>query len=131
MCFSVTADLVLRGLTWSARIICRPISKKFGVGRSSPFLSARRAGPKPGYRVALLTRGTIPMEIGPLHVVATPEHISEIDRLGQEIAELSAHLDAATAHLLDLIREFDTRGGWNTGFPSCAHWLSWRVGIGL
>jgi len=33
--------------------------------------------------------------------------------------------------LLDLIREFDARGGWNNGFSSCAHWLSWRVGIAL
>ena len=54
---------------------------------------------------------------------------SELDQLGDEIAELSAHLDAATAHLLDLIREFDARGGWNTGFRSCAAWLSWRVGF--
>jgi uncharacterized protein DUF222 len=54
-----------------------------------------------------------------------------LDRLGDEIAELSAHLDAATARLLDLIREFDTRGGWNTGFRSCAAWLSWRVGLDL
>ena len=54
-----------------------------------------------------------------------------VDRLGDEIAELSAHLDAATARLLDLIREFDARGGWNNGFRSCAHWLSWRVGIEL
>ncbi len=30
-----------------------------------------------------------------------------LDRLGDEIAELSAHLDAATARLLDLIRGFD------------------------
>ena len=45
------------------------------------------------------------------------------------VAELSAHLDAATAHLLELIRAFDTRGGWNTGFRSCAAWLSWRVGF--
>src|SRR6266498_1201345 len=44
-------------------------------------------------------------------------------------AELSAHLDAATAHLLDLIREFDARAGWNTGFRSCAVWLSFRVGL--
>jgi hypothetical protein len=57
--------------------------------------------------------------------------ISEMDRLGHEIAELSAHLDAATARLLDLIREFDARGGWNNGFRSCAHWLSWRVGIDM
>ncbi len=54
---------------------------------------------------------------------------ADLDRLGDEIAELSAHLDAATAHLLDLIREFDARGGWNTGFRSCAAWLSWRVGL--
>jgi hypothetical protein len=32
---------------------------------------------------------------------------------------------------LDLIREFDARGGWNTGFRSCAEWLSWRVGLDL
>src|SRR5881394_4142742 len=52
-----------------------------------------------------------------------------LDRLGDEIAELSAHLDAATARLLELIREFDAREGWNTGFSSCAAWLAWRVGF--
>src|SRR5882724_5135966 len=52
-----------------------------------------------------------------------------LDQLGNEIAELSAHLDAATARLLDLIREFDAREGWNNGFTSCAAWLSWRVGL--
>jgi hypothetical protein len=54
---------------------------------------------------------------------------AELDRLGDEIAELSAHLDCATARLLDLIREFDSRGGWNSGFRSCAAWLSWRIGL--
>src|SRR2546426_6710745 len=54
-----------------------------------------------------------------------------LDSLGNEIAELSAHLDAATARLLDLIREFDARGGWNNGFSSCAAWLSWRVGLDI
>ena len=54
---------------------------------------------------------------------------AELDRLGDEIAELSAHLDCATARLLDLIREFDARGGWNNGFRSCAAWLSWRIGL--
>jgi len=58
-------------------------------------------------------------------------HTSELDQLGDAIAELSAHLDAATARLLTLIREFDARGGWNTGFRSCAAWLSWRVGLDL
>jgi uncharacterized protein DUF222/HNH endonuclease len=65
-----------------------------------------------------------------IHSLAT-HHRSELDRLGDEIAELSAHLDAATARLLVLIREFDARGGWNTGFRSCAAWLSWRVGLDL
>jgi 5-methylcytosine-specific restriction endonuclease McrA len=56
-------------------------------------------------------------------------HEVSVDQLGNEIAELSAHLEAATARLLDLIREFDARGGWNTGFRSCAAWLSWRIGL--
>src|SRR5436309_13235763 len=60
---------------------------------------------------------------------APREPVGERDRLGDEIAELSAHLDAATARLLDLIREYDARGGWNNGFRSCAAWLSWRVGF--
>jgi 5-methylcytosine-specific restriction endonuclease McrA len=64
--------------------------------------------------------------------VLAPQHpATELDRLGDEIAELSAHLDAATARLLELIRAFDARGGWNTGFRSCAAWLSWRVGLDL
>ena len=61
--------------------------------------------------------------------VPTPPHIQEVERLGDQIAELAAHLDAATARLLDLIREFDARGGWGNGFRSCADWLSWRIGL--
>ena len=45
------------------------------------------------------------------HVLAIPAPIAELDRLGDEIARLCAHLDAATARLLDLIRDFDARGG--------------------
>lgn len=62
--------------------------------------------------------------------IRTPTAVdtAALDRLGDEIAELSAHLEATTARLLDLIREFDTRGGWNTGFSSCAAWLSWPAG---
>jgi hypothetical protein len=69
------------------------------------------------------------MEIGSPTLIPAHDRIAELDRLGNEIAELSAHLEAATARLLDLIREFDARGGWNSGFPSCAAWLSWRVGL--
>jgi hypothetical protein len=54
-----------------------------------------------------------------------------VEELGQEIAHLSAHLDAATQHLLECIRQFDEAGGWyEQGAVSCAHWLAWRVGLG-
>ena len=71
------------------------------------------------------------MEIHSPDIPATLNPTAALDRLGDEIAELSAHLEAATARLLDLIREFDARGGWNSGFSSCAAWLNWRVGLGL
>src|SRR5213596_4413053 len=97
------------------------------VGSCPPKIPARAAIARPGVaggrrkprcRVgAANNRGDAPMN--------TPE----LERLGDDIAELSAHLDAATARLLDLIRDFDLREGWNTGFRSCAAWLSWRVGL--
>src|SRR5882757_635580 len=70
-----------------------------------------------------------PMNINTPTFRPIPAPVAELERLGDEIAELSAHLDAATARLLDLVREFDARSGWNTGFRSCAAWLSWRVGL--
>ena len=69
------------------------------------------------------------MNTSTLDLRATAEPVAELERLGDEIAELSAHLDAATARLLDLISEFDVRGGWNNGFRSCAEWLTWRIGL--
>ena len=64
---------------------------------------------------------------------ATPESypLAEIERLGDEIAELAAHIDAATYRLLVLIREFDQQEGWGAGFKTCAHWLNWRTGIAM
>ena len=44
------------------------------------------------------------MQIHAPTVLAPPHSTSKLDRLGDEIAELSAHLDAATARLLELIR---------------------------
>jgi hypothetical protein len=65
----------------------------------------------------------------PVALVPTHPRVAALDRLGDQIAELSAHLDAATYRLLVLIREFDERRGWANGFRSCAEWLSWRVGL--
>src|SRR5881394_3924525 len=62
--------------------------------------------------------------------VPNPE-IEALERLGDEIAILSAEIEVATARLLDLIRDFDARGGWANGFKTCAEWLSWRVGMDL
>ncbi len=61
----------------------------------------------------------------------TDSGTSTVDQLGEQIAVLSAQIQAATYHLLVLIREFDERSGWNTGFRSCAHWLNWRTGLEL
>jgi hypothetical protein len=59
-----------------------------------------------------------------------------IESLEDEIATLSATIQAATYRLLCLIGELDRQGGWadpldSNGFRSCAHWLSWRVGLDL
>jgi hypothetical protein len=60
-----------------------------------------------------------------------PSHAA-IDALADEIAETAAHIDAATHRLLTLIREFDRARGWDhQGALSCAHWLSWRIGLDL
>ncbi len=56
----------------------------------------------------------------------------DVDGLGEQIAEMSAHMDAAMHRLLTAIREFDLASGWHVqGALSCAHWLAWRVGWDL
>ncbi len=53
-----------------------------------------------------------------------------VEQLGEEIASLAAHLDAATHRLLECIRQFDEAHGWHDqGAISCAHWLAWRTGL--
>jgi hypothetical protein len=55
----------------------------------------------------------------------SPEEIEE------EIAELCAHIHAATYRLLRAIAELDRREAWAPGFQSTAHWLSRKVCIDL
>ena len=56
----------------------------------------------------------------------------EIDRLADEISDTAAHIDAATHRLLRQIRAYDASDGWAVhGALSCAHWMSWRIGMGL
>src|SRR2546430_12010079 len=101
---------------------------KIGIVRRSPLVVPPRWLENPGVE-SPQHKGDSPMEICTPDTPATLAPAVELDRLGDEIAELSAHVDAATARLLDLIREFDARGGWNTGFRSCAAWLSWGGGF--
>ncbi len=55
-----------------------------------------------------------------------------LELLESEICALAAHLAAATCRWLLLVAEFDAREGWaEWGVTSCAHWLSWRCGIGI
>ena len=58
--------------------------------------------------------------------------MSSVDDLGDEIAELAARLDVATHRMLTCVRQFDEANGWHAqGAVSCAHWLSWRIGLDL
>ncbi len=52
--------------------------------------------------------------------------------LETELVSLFAQHTALTQRLLTKIREFDERQEWaEQGALSCAHWLSWRVGLSI
>ena len=54
----------------------------------------------------------------------------DCEELGDEIACLSARLSVATHRLLTCVRAFDELEGWHRqGAQSCAHWLTWRIGV--
>jgi hypothetical protein len=77
-------------------------------------------------RVSAETSGGLPDTEGD----ATEEDV--VEALGEEICTLAAHISAATQRLLELLAEFDRRGGWKAGgHRSCAHWLHFRTGIDL
>ncbi|MGD2129698.1 MAG: DUF222 domain-containing protein, partial [Lysobacterales bacterium] len=59
-------------------------------------------------------------------------HLHELERLGEQITELAAHLDAGEYRFLTLLEAFDREQGWGgTGILSCAHWLNWRCGLSI
>ncbi|TQM37578.1 HNH endonuclease signature motif containing protein [Pseudonocardia cypriaca] len=61
----------------------------------------------------------------PLQAMTTPA-------LESELLGLAGHIAAAECRFLQLLAEFDERGGWcGDGIRSCAHWLSWRAGMNL
>jgi hypothetical protein len=53
-----------------------------------------------------------------------------VDELADGICLRAGRIAAAQAELLTWIGEFDRREGWaGPGLLSCAHWLSWRIGL--
>ena len=96
--------------------------------RSEPTVMIRQ----PDGEALATVQGTAP-DRKPGDGAATPPDRAqepELERLGDQIAELSARIDAATYELLCQLREFDRRHGWE-GWRSCAHWLNWRTGLDL
>ena len=59
-----------------------------------------------------------------------PQRARDLERIGEAITELAAHIHAATFQLLKLIRIFDEERGWGSfGVNSCAHWPNWKCGM--
>jgi Domain of unknown function (DUF222) len=53
-----------------------------------------------------------------------------LERLEERICELAAHLAAGTCRFLQLVAEFDARGGWASwDLPSCSAWLAWKCQV--
>jgi hypothetical protein len=94
-----------------------------------PDLSAVPAIPAVPAEVPAVPGVSTAVSAGPS--LAPHDERVDTERLADEIAELAAHIHAATYRLLELLAEFDRREGWGNGFRSCAHWLSWRTGIAL
>ncbi|MGH8963967.1 MAG: DUF222 domain-containing protein, partial [Actinomycetes bacterium] len=61
-----------------------------------------------------------------------PLPATSIEGLEDELLNLAGHIAAAECQFLTLLAEFDDRRGWvGDGIYSCAHWLSWRAGMGI
>jgi hypothetical protein len=61
-----------------------------------------------------------------------PEHPRERRRreLGDQVAELAAHINAATGRWLRLLGELE-EVGCDDGYRTLPHWLSWRCGMSI
>jgi hypothetical protein len=67
-------------------------------------------------------------------VIALPTPLQAMNTrdLESELLGLAGHIAAAECRFLQVLAEFDERGGWaGVGIRSCAHWLSWRAGMSL
>lgn len=63
---------------------------------------------------------------------ADPTTVLSTRDLETQLLGLAGNLAAAQCRFLQLLAEFDRRGGWaGPGLKSCAHWLCWRIGMNL
>src|ERR1700710_1151134 len=54
------------------------------------------------------------------------------EQLASRLTTWAGRIAAGEARLMAILGEFDERKGWvGVGMLSCAHWLSWRLGLGL
>lgn len=53
-----------------------------------------------------------------------------LELIEREIEQLAARVNAGAARWLELLAEFDRRGGWgDTGCRSTSEWVAWRCGL--
>src|SRR5687768_8658756 len=90
----------------------RPAPKKIRSRHVRRSWSRHGSGECRVYSRRRTLKGDAPMATAMPAVDAGAARELALRQLGDEIAELAAHLDAATARLLELIRDFDARGGW-------------------
>jgi hypothetical protein len=84
---------------------------------------------------AALSASASPVNTSPVNespVNTSPTSALSTSALESELVGLAGHLAAAHCRWLQLLAEFDDRDGWaGPGLRTCAHWLSWRVGMNL
>jgi hypothetical protein len=99
----------------------------------TPCLRAAHPTAHPGRAQPAAQPAASPLRVSAETWAGLPDPEDEVvEALGEEICTLAAHISAATQRLLELLAEFDRRGGWKAGgHRSCAHWLHFRTGIDL
>jgi len=92
----------------------------------------RTASHAPVHDAESLSAGTVfPSPDADVRMAEQQREEKALGALEVQIMELWGNINAATAHFLTLVAEFDRREGWaQHGMASCAQWLNWQCGIG-
>ncbi|MCL9797562.1 13E12 repeat family protein, partial [Frankia sp. AgKG'84/4] len=92
-----------------------------------------RGAPRPTDQPAADTRQPHPEPAPPAGLeMGVDAENAPLTEVAESICQWAGRFAAATCGWLGLLAAFDRRDGWNAiGIRSCAHWLSWRCGLGL